>query len=210
MKRLRINQPISCNQKNYLAKTSSAHAAQLKRRLRNNQKDAIRKKLPFNYPIYFMWYHFLRLSLELESLKHQIPERGPRGIELGERFVTVERDVYSGWRLEEIMKLSFHQWCNQAVRQQALKQLNYNGKPQYDSLAKWFNVYVRYFNGLEEIRTMGRTEFGYRLITQWEAVRYERVRRNTNKSLSDYGKVFWKDVKAAESVIQSVCVGQFP
>ena len=84
MKRLRFNQPISCNQQHYSAKTSSTQAAQLKRRLRNNQKDVIRKKLPFNYQIYFMWYHFLRLSLELESLKHQIPERGPRGIELGE------------------------------------------------------------------------------------------------------------------------------
>ena len=105
--------------------------------------------------------------------------------------MTMGRDVYFGWRLEEIMKLSFHQWFNQAVRKQAVKQLSYNGKPQYDSLAKWFNVYVSYFNGSEEIRAMGGTEFGYRLITQWEAVRYERVRRNMNKSLSDYGKVLW-------------------
>ena len=109
-----------------------------------------------------------------------------------------------------ILENPFYLWSSKQVRTIAREKLQYSGRPQYDSLAKAYNVYVRYLNGQQLLKSLGRTEFGYRGVTQWEAIRYVRVRRDTNKRMSDYGKVFWKDVKAAEALILSVCEGKFP
>ena len=207
---LLINKPIGIRGKDISIRTSEAYSSELKRRLRINQKDSIRKKLPFNFPIYFMWYHFLRLALELERLEHCISVRSGRGVTLSNKRIRISRELYEGWDLNGILEKPFHQWCSREVRAIAREKLKYSGKPQYDSLAKAYNVYVRYLSGQELLKSLGRTEFGYRMVTQWEAARYVRVRRDTNKRMSDYGKVFWKDVKAAESVILSVCEGKFP
>ena len=205
-----INKPIGIRGKDASTRTSTAYSLKLKRKLRINQKDSIRKKLPFNYPIYFMWYHFLRLALELEQLEQCISVRSGRGVTLSNKQIRVSRELYEGWDLVGILEKPFYLWCSKEVRSIAREKLQYSGRPQYDSLAKAYNVYVRYLNGQQLLKSLGRTEFGYRVVTQWEAIRYVRVRRDTNKRMSDYGKVFWKDVKAAEALILSVCEGKFP
>ena len=58
------NQPIGIRESTSILNTS----AEIWRKLRGSEKDRLRKKRTFNYPVFHMWFRFLKLCLELEEL----------------------------------------------------------------------------------------------------------------------------------------------
>ena len=62
--------------------------------------------------IYYLWFHFLKLCLELESIGHIFEKRvGGGKVILGERkLVKVKRDEYVGWDLDNLMSSKFNEW----------------------------------------------------------------------------------------------------
>ena len=87
----------------------------------------------------------------------------------------------------------------------------YSGRPQYHSLVKKFNVFIRYFNGKtgDYDKDMNLSE---RIIRVYEKERFEQLKRNDSRSQgkSPFNKLIDKDVKDCESIILSVCEGRFP
>ena len=165
--------------------------------------------------IYYLWFHFLKLCLELESIGHIFEKRvGGGKVILGEgKLVKVNRDEYVGWDLDNLMSMKFNEWFYGNNKCDLFNEdgFKYSGRPQYHSLVKKFNVFIRYFNGKtgDYDKDMNLCE---RIIRVYEKERFEQLKRNDSRSQgkSPFNKLIDKDVKDCERIILSVCEGRFP
>ena len=182
-----------------------------------SERDLKRKesKQRVDRRIYYLWFHFLKLCLELESIGHIFEKRvGGGKVILGEgKFVKVNRDEYVGWDLDNLMSMKFNEWFYGNNKCDLFNEdgFKYSGRPQYHSLVKKFNVFIRYFNGKtgDYDKNMNLCE---RIIRVYEKERFEQVKRNDSRSQgkSPFNKLIDKDVKDCERIILSVCEGRFP
>ena len=60
--------------------------------------------------IHYMWFKYLQLCLDLESINYSIPKRGGRGKTISSTKVEVSKDIYRDWDLEKVKKSSFREW----------------------------------------------------------------------------------------------------
>ena len=165
--------------------------------------------------IHYLWFHFLKLCLELESIGHIFEKRvGGGKVILGEgKLVKVNRDEYVGWDLDNLMSMKFNEWFYGNNKCDLFNEdgFKYSGRPQYHSLVKKFNVFIRYFNGKtgDYDKDMNLCE---RIIRVYEKERFEQLKRNDSRSQgkSPFNKLIDKDVKDCERIILSVCEGRFP
>ena len=182
-----------------------------------SERDRKRKesKQRVDRRIYYLWFHFLKLCLELESIGHIFEKRvGGGKVILGEgKLVKVNRDEYVGWDLDNLMSMKFNEWFYGNNKCDLFNEdgFKYSGRPQYHSLVKKFNVFIRYFNGKtgDYDKDMNLSE---RIIRVYEKERFEQVKRNDSRSQgkSPFNKLIDKDVKDCERIILSVCEGRFP
>ena len=182
-----------------------------------SERDLKRKesKQRVDRRIYYLWFHFLKLCLELESIGHIFEKRvGGGKVILGERkLVKVNRDEYVGWDLDNLMSMKFNEWYYDENKRDLFHKgdFEYSGRPQYHSLVKKFNVFIRYFNGKtgDYDKDMNLCE---RIIKVYEKERFEQLKRNDSRSQSKspFNKLIDKDVKDCERIILSVCEGRFP
>ena len=182
-----------------------------------SERDMKRKesKQRVDRRIYYLWFHFLKLCLELESIGHIFEKRvGGGKVILGEgKLVKVNRDEYIGWDLDNLMSMKFNEWFYGNNKCDLFNEdgFKYSGRPQYHSLVKKFNVFIRYFNGKtgDYDKDMNLSE---RIIRIYEKERFEQVKRNDSRSQgkSPFNKLIDKDVKDCERIILSVCEGRFP
>jgi len=182
-----------------------------------SERDLKRKesKQRVDRRIYYLWFHFLKLCLELESIGHIFEKRvGGGKVILGEgKFVKVNRDEYVGWDLDNLMSMKFNEWFYGNNKCDLFNEdgFKYSGRPQYHSLVKKFNVFIRYFNGKtgDYDKNMNLCE---RIIRVYEKERFEQLKRNDSRSQgkSPFNKLIDKDVKDCERIILSVCEGRFP
>ena len=182
-----------------------------------SERDLKRKesKQRVDRRIYYLWFHFLKLCLELESIGHIFEKRvGGGKVILGEgKLVKVNRDEYVGWDLDNLMSMKFNEWFYGNNKCDLFNEdgFKYSGRPQYHSLVKKFNVFIRYFNGKtgDYDKDMNLSE---RIIMVYEKERFEQVKRNDSRSQgkSPFNKLIDKDVKDCERIILSVCEGRFP
>ena len=182
-----------------------------------SERDLKRKesKQRVDRRIYYLWFHFLKLCLELESIGHIFEKRvGGGKVILGEgKLVKVNRDEYVGWDLDNLMSMKFNEWFYGNNKCDLFNEdgFKYSGRPQYHSLVKKFNVFIRYFNGKtsDYDKNMNLCE---RIIRVYEKERFEQLKRNDSRSQgkSPFNKLIDKDVKDCEKIILSVCEGRFP
>tara|TARA_Y100000996_G_scaffold402906_1_gene375336 strand:+ start:406 stop:1017 length:612 start_codon:yes stop_codon:yes gene_type:complete len=182
-----------------------------------SERDLKRKesKQRVDRRIYYLWFHFLKLCLELESIGHIFEKRvGGGKVILGEgKLVKVNRDEYVGWDLDNLMSMKFNEWFYGNNKCDLFNEdgFKYSGRPQYHSLVKKFNVFIRYFNGKtgDYDKDMNLCE---RIIKVYEKERFEQLKRNDSRSQgkSPFNKLIDKDVKDCERIILSVCEGRFP
>ena len=182
-----------------------------------SERDLKRKesKQRVDRRIYYLWFHFLKLCLELESIGHIFEKRvGGSKVILGEgKFVIVIMDEYVGWDLDNLISMKFNEWFYENNKCDLFNEdgFKYSGRPQYHSLVKKFNVFIRYFNGKtgDYDKNMNLCE---RIICVYEKERFEQLKRNDSRSQgkSPFNKLIDKDVKDCERIILSVCEGRFP
>ena len=182
-----------------------------------SERDLKRKesKQSVDRRIHYLWFHFLKLCLELESIGHIFEKRvGGGKVILGEgKFVKVNRDEYVGWDLDNLMSMKFNEWFYGNNKCDLFNEdgFKYSGRPQYHSLVKKFNVFIRYFNGKtgDYDKDMNLCE---RIIRVYEKERFEQLKRNDSRSQgkSPFNKLIDKDMKDCEGIILSVCEGRFP
>ena len=182
-----------------------------------SERDLKRKesKQRVDRRIYYLWFHFLKLCLELESIGHIFEKRvGGGKVILGEgKLVKVNRDEYVGWDLDNLMSMKFNEWFYGNNKCDLINEdgFEYSVRSQYLSLVKKFNVFIRYFNGKtgDYDKDMDLCE---RIIKVYEKERFEQLKRDDSRSQgkSPFNKLIEKDVKDCEGIILSVCEGRFP
>ena len=182
-----------------------------------SERDLKRKesKQRVDRRIYYLWFHFLKLCLELESIGHIFEKRvGGGKVILGEgKLVKVNRDEYVGWDLDNLMSMKSNKWFYGNNKCDLFNEngFKYSGRPQYHSFVKKFNVFIRYFNGKtgDYDKDMNLCE---RIIKVYEKERFEQLKQNDSRSQgkSPFNKLIDKDVKDCERIILSVSEGRFP
>ena len=190
------------------------------------ERDRERKKSQQSVDerIHYMWFKYLQLCLDLESINYSIPKRGGRGKIISSTKVKVSKDIYRDWDLEKVKKSSFREWYDED------KQLlfyeggyRYTRGTQYQPLVKRFNVFIDYTNMMNEDfvdDTGGRLDKGMRvskkIMEDLQKYRYELLDRGTGYGdvLDDRGttpqKRVLNDVVDCENSILAVCQGKFP
>ena len=109
--------------------------------------------------IHYLWFHFLKLCLELESIGHVFEKKGGGGkIILGKGIpVRVNRDVYVRWDLENLRGMKFNDWYYGDNKRDLFNEggFKYSGRPQYHSLEE--KSMSSFVTSMERQVTMTRT-----------------------------------------------------
>ena len=187
------------------------------------ERDKNRKKSQqkVDERIHYMWFNYLQLCLDLESIDYSIPKRGGRGKTISSTKVEVSKDIYKDWDLEKVKKSSFSEWYYNPKHQSLFTDggFKYSRGSQYHPLVKRFNVFILYtnmMNGDFVDDTGGTMEKGMRvselIMEDLQKYRYELLDRGTG--YDDRGttpqKRVLKDVVDCENSILAVCEGRFP
>ena len=167
--------------------------------------------------IHYMWFKYLQLCLDLESIDYSIPKRGGRGKIISSTKVKVSKSIYRKWDLEKVKKSSFREWYDED------KQLlfyeggfQYSKGTQYHPLVKRFNVFIHFHNMMNDKnfylkgdRSKGMV-VSEKIVEDLQKKRYELIERRTNTKNMSVQKRVMKDVVDCENTILAVCKGRFP
>ena len=187
------------------------------------ERDRERKKSQQSVDerIHYMWFNYLQLCLDLESINHSVPKRGGRGKIISTTKVKVSKSIYKDWDLEKVKKSSFSEWYKDKEHRLLFYDggFRYTRWTQYHPLVKRFNVFILYhnmMNGAFIDDTGGTKSKGMRvselIMEDLQKERYEQLDRGTGY---DWGgtspqKRVLKDVVDCENSILAVCQGRFP
>ena len=170
--------------------------------------------------IHYMWFKYLQLCLDLESIDYSIPKRGGRGKIISTTKVKVSKSIYRKWDLEKVKKSSFREWYDSEKQLLFYKGgFQYSKGTQYQPLVKRFNVFILYtnmMNGDFVDDTGGIMEKGMRvselIMEDLQSERYELLERGTAYEWGGTSpqKRVLKDVVDCENSILAVCQGRFP
>ena len=187
------------------------------------ERDKNRKKSQqiVDERIHYMWFNYLQLCLDLESINHSVPKRGGRGKIISTTKVKLSKSIYKDWDLEKVKKSSFSEWYEDKEHRLLFYDggFRYTRWTQYHPLVKRFNVFILYHNMMNGDfidDTGGVMNKGMRvselIMEDLQKERYEQLDRGTG--YDDRGttpqKRVLKDVVVCEKTILSVCKGQFP
>ena len=191
------------------------------------ERDKNRKKSQqiVDERIHYIWFHYLKLCLNLEEIKYSVPKRGGRGKIISTTKVKVSKSIYRKWDLKGLKKSSFSEWYKDKEHRLLFYEggFRYTRGTQYHPLVKRFNVFILYHNMMngEFIDDTGGTmNKGMRvseLIMEDLQKRYELIERDdirygqgTDTTPSSIQKRVLKDVVDCENSILAVCEGRFP
>jgi hypothetical protein len=204
------------------------------------ERDKDRKKLQESVDkrIYYMWFNYLKLCLNLEEIKYSVKKKGARGKVLGETGVKVNRKIYKDWDLNDLYTMNFKKWYKDPKHKNLFTDGGF--KPlrgaRYHSLVKRYNVFIEYYNGMNrEFRGRGdrsqETQMCSDIFEKYQKKRFDQLKkkdpRMNVKEITPYvkdGKVVEKvykfksevntlvkkDVKICGKEILSCCQGEFP
>ena len=60
--------------------------------------------------IYYMWFNYLKLCLNLEEINYSVKKKGTKGEVLSETAVKVNRKIYKDWDLKDLYTMNFKKW----------------------------------------------------------------------------------------------------
>ena len=178
--------------------------------------------------IYYMWFHYLKLCINLEDIKHTIEKRGRGGTILSKTKVRVSKSIYRKWDLQEVRTSSFSEWYKNPKHQKLFTEggFIYSRGSQYHPLVKRYNVFIEYHNKLydddygdkKDLERSKKNRLCEDIVKKFQItkVRYEQVegdRRNptrTEEKKKSFQSMVLNDINDCEKTILSVCLGEFP
>ena len=202
------------------------------------ERDKDRKKLQESVDkrIYYMWFNYLKLCLNLEEIKYSVKKKGARGKVLGETGVKVNRKIYKDWDLNDLYTMNFKKWYKDPKHQKLFTGGGF--KPQsrarYHSLVKRYNVFIEYYNGMNGVfvdtskgNNTQETHVCSDIFEKYQKVRFDQLKKKDPRmyveEIEKDGKVetkyryrnevntlVKKDVKICGKEILSCCQGEFP
>ena len=167
--------------------------------------------------IYYMWFNYLKLCLNLEEINYSVEKKGAKGKVLGETGVKVNRKIYKDWDLKDLNTMNFKKWYKDPKHQKLFTEGKF--KPQsrarYHSLVKRYNVFIEYYNGINR-EFNGRGDISQEMqvcsdiYEKYQKKRFDQVKKNVESGKSMLNDLVKKDVKICGKEILSCCQGEFP
>ena len=176
-------------------------------------KDRKKSQESVDKRIYYMWFNYLKLCLNLEEINYSVKKKGAKGKVLGETGVKVNRKIYKDWDLKDLYTMNFKKWYKDPKHRKLFQQGGFipTRGTQYHSLVKRYNIFIEYFN-----RRTGNYDKDMQLcediIKKFQKERFDILKRNDPRSdnLSPFNKLIHKDIKDCEKTILACCNGEFP
>ena len=180
-------------------------------------KDRKKSQESVDKRIYYMWFNYLKLCLNLEEIKYSVEKKGAKGKVLGETGVKVNKKIYKDWDLKDLSNMNFKKWYKDPKHQKLFTEGSF--KPQrgarYHSLVKRYNVFIEYYNGMnKEFRGRGdisqEMQVCADIIEKYQKERFDQLKKNVDSNKSMLNDLVKKDVKICGKEILSCCQGEFP
>ena len=73
-------------------------------------KDRKKSQLRVDERIYYMWFNYLKLCLNLEKINYSVKKKGVKGKVLGKTGVKVNKKIYKDWDLNDLYTMNFSDW----------------------------------------------------------------------------------------------------
>ena len=183
------------------------------------ERDKDRKKSQESVDkiIYYMWFNYLKLCLNLEEIKYSVEKKGAKGIVVDKTSVKVNKKIYKDWDLKDLSSMNFKKWYKDPKHQKLFTERRF--KPQsgarYHSLVKRYNVFIEYYNGMnKEFRGRGDISQEMRvcsdIIEKYQKERFDQLKKNVESGKSMLNDLVKKDVQICGKEILSCCQGEFP
>ena len=180
-------------------------------------KDRKKSQLKVDERIHYMWFHYLKLCLNLEEINYSVKKRGARGKVLGKTGVKVNKHIYKNWDLNDLYGMNFSEWYKDPKHKKLFTDGGF--KPlrgaRYHSLVKRYNVFIEYYNGMNR-EFYDRRDISQEMkvcsdiIEKYQKVRFDQVKKNVDSGRSTYTDLVKKDLKICGREILSCCQGEFP
>jgi len=183
------------------------------------ERDKERKESQENVDkrIYYMWFNYLKLCLNLEGINYSVEKKDAKGKVIDETGVKVNIKIYKDWDLKNLITMNFKKWYKDPKHQKLFTEGKF--KPQsrarYHSLVKRYNVFIEYYNGMNrEFNGRGDISKEMRvcsdIIEKYQKVRYDQLKKNIESGKSMLNDLIKKDVKLCGKEILYCCQGEFP
>ena len=189
------------------------------------ERERKKSKHKVDERIYYMWFHYLQLCLDLERIGYEVPKRGGRGKIISTTKVTVSRTIYKDWDLEGLKDLRFREWYEEDKHRKLFTDggFRFTRGTQYHPLVKRFNVFILYHNMMNDKnlylkgdRSKG-TMVSEKIVEELQKKRYELIERDDKRYGKGTGTIpmsvqkrVMKDVVDCGKTILAVCDGSFP
>ena len=174
--------------------------------------------------IHYIWFHYLKLCLNLEGIKHSIEKRGRGGKVISKTKVKVSKTIYKKWDLNELSNrfgtqttMTFGEWYKDEKHKLLFTKggFKYSRGSQYHSLVKRYNVFIEYYNKMNTDygddgdggRMTKKMKICEDIVEKFQKVRYEQIKRT--KIRSSLQTIVLNDINDCEKTILSVCQGHF-
>ena len=180
-------------------------------------KDRKKSQESVDKRIYYMWFNYLKLCLNLEEIKYSVEKKGAKGIVVDKTSVKVNKKIYKDWDLKDLSNMNFKKWYKDPKHQKLFTEGRF--KPQsgarYHSLVKRYNVFIEYYNGMNrEFRSRGDISQEMKvcsdIIEKYQKERFDQLKKNVESAKSMLNDLVKKDVKICGKEILSCCQGEFP
>ena len=180
-------------------------------------KDRKKSQESVDKRIYYMWFNYLKLCLNLEEINYSVKKKGAKGKVLSETGVKVNKKIYKDWDLKDLYTMNFKKWYKDPKHQKLFTGGGFKPRrgARYHSLVKRYNVFIEYYNGMNR-EFHGRGDISQEMqvcsdiIEKYQKVRYDQVKKNVKSGKSMLNDLVKKDVKICGKEILSCCQGEFP
>ena len=183
-------------------------------------KDRKKSQESVDKRIYYMWFNYLKLCLNLEEINYSVKKKGAKGKVLGETFVKVNRKMYKDWDLKDLYTMNFKKWYKDPKHQKLFTEgvFKPQSRARYHSLVKRYNVFIEYYNRMESDygddgeggRYSKETVVCSDIIEKYQKKRFDQLKKNTGSGITTFTDLVNKDVKLCGREILSCCKGDFP
>ena len=193
------------------------------------ERDKNRKKSQqqVDERIHYLWFHYLKLCLNLEGIEHSIEKKGRGGKVISKTKVKVSKTIYKKWDLNELSNrfgtqttMTFGEWYKDEKHRLLFTKggFKYSRGSQYHSLVKRYNVFIEYYNRMNTDygddgdggRMTKKMKICEDIVEKFQKERYEQIKRKENKQKSSsLQTIVLNDINDCEKTILSVCQGHF-
>ena len=193
------------------------------------ERDKNRKKSQqqVDERIHYLWFHYLKLCLNLEGIKHSIEKKGRGGKVISKTEVKVSKTIYKKWDLNELSNrfgiptsMTFGDWYKDEKHRLLFTKggFKYSRGSQYHSLVKRYNVFIEYYNKMNTDygddgdggRMTKKMKICEDIVEKFQKERYDQIKRKDDEQKSSsLQTIVLNDINDCEKTILSVCEGKF-